>query len=744
MCRARSDLLECLSEDRNLVAGLGAGEAKIGAAHRPARGTRMRRGGEEHRPCREGRRPGAEEARALRFDPRGQRLLPVDLRLEDRPERTVERLEERCPHLVVAERQQGGGDERCGALPAPERIDRVRHDLEDASGALELLEHRPVAREAPQHLGVERVRPAHLLLAGRLAGLGRKIGTVLPIEPAKRPNGVVARLLACLVQWLEETAADDFEGLDAARGGPGGLHPAKDLLEAPQRIPALLVADLGARFRKRPDHHCALDRRRGLGERLDEGVVLEAAELACEGHHLVHEDEARCRLTQDRDEPLRARVGAGGLGVRNGIDRLPAPEPPREIAPQGSDLAAVLGVHRFGRALVGAHEHRAPDLTERLDPGGLEERPHPVEALRAIARVRRAGEVMKREHGVGLATAEIGLKPDHGLPAPSGETRQRRAEDPPETLRHIGDAEERGRVAVLLAAFPLIDKREIGGELGIGEARLEHVRVGLADLAPGTEPFRGGRLIEGETRRRRGGLAPACRALGLVQPLDDRGLRHGPNGGDKLAHRVAIAERLARPQIAREVRGAVARIERKGDEAPRLPKLRVEPEEIAPLIEKGLEESVDVQLASGLVPTRPARVLAPVGAVAVLHVLGDMGAEPDPKRLQPLFDPLLGRERRCFVLLRAHFTPSMSTSSSLAPKRRKSLVLNVNSRRSPCASMVAAILASWTCLPPTGTSRQRTINAAMTFGPSSRTLNDPSSLSASSSASLMASGSDQL
>ena len=370
---------------------------------------------------------------------------------------------------------------------------------------------------------MERVRPAHLLLVGRLAGLGRKIGTVLPIEPAKRPNGVVARLLACLVQRLEETAADDFEGLDATRGSPGGLHPAKDLLEAPQRIPALLVADLGARFRKRPDHHCALDRRRGLGERLDEGVecvVLETAELACEGHNLVHEDEARCRLTQDRDEPLRARVGAGGLGVRNGIDRLPAPEPPREIAPQGSDLAAVLGVHRFGRALVGAHEHRAPDLTERLDPSRLEERPHPVEALRAIARVRRAGEVMEREHGVGLAAAEIGLKPDHGLPTPSGETRQRRAEDQPEALRHVGDAEERGRVAVLLAALTLIDQREIGGELGIGEARLEHVRVRLADLAPGAEPFRGG---GGSSRARTAG------AGAVSPPLAVRSVSYSPS-----------------------------------------------------------------------------------------------------------------------------------------------------------------------------------------------------------------------
>ena len=67
--------------------------------------------------------------------------------------------------------------------------------------------------------------------------------------------------------------------------------------------------------------------------------------------------------------------------------------------------------------------------------------------------------------------------------------------------------------------------------------------------------------------------------------------------------------------------------------------------EIAPLIEQGLEEGVNVQLPPGLVPACPARVMTPVRAVTVAHVLGDVGAESDAKRLQPFLDPLLGRKR---------------------------------------------------------------------------------------------------
>ena len=389
---------------------------------------------------------------------------------------------------------------------------------------------------------------------------------------------------------------------------------------------------------------------------------------------------------------------------------------------------------RVGRRGDRLHRHGRRDRGARADPDPL----HPPQQLldgdRAQGDAGLDREVpqhghLRRLRGDGARVRRPRRAGDRG----GGDRARHRARDPGDPRGTPGP--------------PRVHHRQ-------GDVRLEVLRLRTAWRRPrwppgGSSGRRGDGWFPAAVQQiRRTAVSAASSQSAPGSPTGPRSrarrLRRGPNGGDKLAHRVEIAERLARPQVAREVRGAVARIERKGDEAPRLPKLRVAPEEIAPLIEKGLEESVGVQLASGLVPARSARVLAPVGTVAILHVLGDMGAEPDPKRLQPLFDPLPGRERRCLVLLRAHSTPSMSTSSSLTPKRRKPLVLNVNSRRSPCASMVAAILASWTCLPPTGTSRQRAINAAMTFGPSSRMLNDPSSLAASSSASLMASGSDQL
>ena len=251
--------------------------------------------------------------------------------------------------------------------------------------------------------------------------------------------------------------------------------------------------------------------------------------------------------------------------------------------------------------------------------------------------------MMERQHGVRLAAAEIGLKPDDRLPAPAGEACNRRGQDAPQALRRIGDSEERGRITVLLSTITLVDQRQVGRELGIGEARFEHVRMGLADLAPGTEPFRRWGLLEREGRRCRGGLASARRALRLVQSFDDRDLRRGTDGRQQFAHGVEVAKRLARSHVSCKVRRAVAGVQRQRDEAPRLAQVRVVAEEIAPLIEQGLQEGIDVQLSSGFVPACPARVVAPVRAMAVAHVFGDIGSEPDAERFQTLFDSLLGR-----------------------------------------------------------------------------------------------------
>ena len=48
--------------------------------------------------------------------------------------------------------------------------------------------------------------------------------------------------------------------------------------------------------------------------------------------------------------------------------------------------------------------------------GGLgEDRRQAFERLRPVAGLDRAGDVVERQHGVGLAAAEVGLEPDHRL-----------------------------------------------------------------------------------------------------------------------------------------------------------------------------------------------------------------------------------------------------------------------------------------------------------------------------------------
>ena len=276
---------------------------------------------------------------------------------------------------------------------------------------------------------------------------------------------------------------------------------------------------------------------------------------------------------------------------------------------------------------------------------------------------------MERQHGVRLAPAEIGLKPDHRFAALAGKARNRCGQDPPQALRRVGDPEERGRIAILLTALTLVDQRQIGRELGIGEARFEHVRMGFADLAPGTEPFRRWRLLERQGSRRRSGLASTRRTFCLVQSFDDPDLRRGSDCRHQLAHGIEVAKRLPRSHCPCKVRRAVAGVQRQRNEAPRLAQPCVVSKEIAPLIEQRLQEGIDVQLSSGFVPACPARVVAPARAMAVAHVFGDVGSEPDAERFQTLFDSLLGFARArsgsaCPFVLMAPDSMSFNTMRS--------------------------------------------------------------------------------
>jgi hypothetical protein len=175
----------------------------------------------------------------------------------------------------------------------PENADDVRHKAQDAAGALELLEARPVLRQAVEELGMDRVGdPQELKVAG-LAGLGRELGGVRIVEVVEGLDGLVARLLAPGVERLEQASADDLVGLVAGCGKPARMDAAEDGLEAAEGVDALV------------------------------------------------------------DEECRARVGACRLGLGDEGKAALAGDAPGEVAPEGVDLRAALQGQRNWPAPIG-------------------------------------------------------------------------------------------------------------------------------------------------------------------------------------------------------------------------------------------------------------------------------------------------------------------------------------------------------------------------------------------------------
>ena len=116
-------------------------------------------------------------------------------------------------------------------------------------------------------------------------------------------------------------------------------------------------------------------------------------------------------------------------------------------------------------------------------------------------------------------------------------------------------------------------------------------------------------------------------------------------------------------------------------------------------------------LLQGLEGDRARRDVDPLGGQR--QRLADPAARPAQRVAEGahVARRLVGGEQEADVLLAGEvFAPALlvvqrhhgTTTSIRLPKRRKSAALKVSSRVSPCASMVATMLASCTCLPPNG------------------------------------------
>ena len=98
--------------------------------------------------------------------------------------------------------------------------------------------------------------------------------------------------------------------------------------------------------------------------------------------------------------------------------------------------------------------------------------------------------MIERQHGVGLAAAEVGLELHHRIAAPAGETAHRAHQHRLQALGEVGAAEELDRVAVLVGPFAQVHLPEVGGELGLLVAAAGHVAMGRHHLAPRLEAAR--------------------------------------------------------------------------------------------------------------------------------------------------------------------------------------------------------------------------------------------------------------
>ena len=226
---------------------------------------------------------------------------------------------------------------------------------------------------------------------------------------------------------LEQPPADNFVAFFLRSGAPGRFNPGEGLLEPDQGFLTALAANLDLRSRKRGHEQGAgagLDR---LGQGLDETEIgvegtgrqaVDLVDLAQIGDPLVDQDQARRTLRKDRFEEVRPGSDALGVVVGDHVEGCGAAQLPGHFAPGCANLAAAfLNAHVLRPAPRADHNravdvlrHRCAVLRKQLIETGQ------------VPRRRSACHVVERQHGMGFAAAEVGLKLDHRVAAGAGES----------------------------------------------------------------------------------------------------------------------------------------------------------------------------------------------------------------------------------------------------------------------------------------------------------------------------------
>ena len=353
------------------------------------------------------------------------------------------------------------------------------------------------------------------LLVADIPTLGWELLVLAPIELSECPRNHIPVLeLRRVRERLEEPTPHDLETFLGTRRSPGRFDAPDDVPQAIERLAPALSADLDiigpgvgrpGRIRGgQADHEQAVVGELGrFGQRLGEAELgLEAAggkvalvvKLAGVGDPLVDEDQAGAVIVEE----LAQRIA----GVRrllvvgcDAVERLPAAQLPRQLAPEGSNDRAVIFRHRVPRRDLVADQHHQACGPELRCLRFLE---HGVNTGQ-LPRRRPREQVVQGEHGVGLAAPEVGLQLNDGIAASASETVDCPNKQALQTLGEVGPPKELDRIPVLVRPFAQVHLPEVGRELGLLVPPARNVLVGCDDLSPRLEAGRGG-AFDGSAR----------------------------------------------------------------------------------------------------------------------------------------------------------------------------------------------------------------------------------------------------
>lgn len=273
----------------------------------------------------------------------------------------------------------GRHDHETRVLPLPECLDDLGHQAQHPARPLEAVERGPVAVEAIEQLGVDRVGVAQAPLVVPLPATLRELLLVFAVVGRERANdGISKRSLRCLDR-LEQAPANDLEALFRAGRRPGGSGAPEGVLEPSERLSAAFSADFDVGLRERR-HQQGFVRGPGrLGQRLSEGEVgveapsgeaLNAVQQPDVRHPLVNEDETGGRHRQDLAQRIGPRADAALVSLGDdGVALLPC-ELPREVAPHRVDSGPVGHLPDIGHRRCGADED-SPIRFRRLRHAGF-------------------------------------------------------------------------------------------------------------------------------------------------------------------------------------------------------------------------------------------------------------------------------------------------------------------------------------------------------------------------------------